>query len=314
MGDWLIVSTNNTHHNHNNRGAGLKYAIGITSVILIVELIGGVWTNSLALLSDAAHVFTDILALLLSWFAMRISLKPATPTKNYGYYRSEILAALVNGIMLFAVSALILVEADQRIQNPEHIKSLEMIVIAIVGLAANLLSAYYLKGSSSNINVRAALYHVLGDALASVGVIAGGVLIWWTGWYVIDPVISVVICGIIVIGGLGLVRESVNILMEGIPAGMDLNEVAETISGIEGVTGVHDLHLWCISPEIPSLSAHVLVDDIACSRADAIRDTINDAIVRRFGIVHTTLQLECNECGHNTLLCIECGGLQHEKN
>lgn len=193
------------HHNHSNRGAGLKYAIGITSAILIVELVGGVWTNSLALLSDAAHVFTDILALLLSWFAMRISLKPATPTKTYGYYRSEILAALVNGIMRFAVSALILVEAYHRIQNPEHIKSLEMMVIAIVGLAANLLSASYLKGGS-NINVRAALYHVLGDALASVGVIAGGILIWWTGWYVIDPVISVVICGIIVIGGFGLIR------------------------------------------------------------------------------------------------------------
>ncbi|HIE32213.1 MAG TPA: cation transporter [Methanosarcinales archaeon] len=294
-----------THHNHNNHGSGLRYAIGITSAILIVELVGGVWTNSLALLSDAAHAFTDILALLLSWFAMRISLKPATPTKTYGYYRSEFLAALVNGIMLFAVSAFILIEAYHRIQNPGHIKSPEMVVIALAGLAANLLSAYYLQGGSSNINVRAALYHVLGDALASIGVITGGVLIWWTGWYVIDPVISVVICGIIVIGGLGLVRESVNILMEGTPAGMGLNEVAGTISSVEGVSGVHDLHLWCISPEIPSLSAHVMVDDIACSRADTIRDRINDAIVRRFGVVHTTLQFECSECGHNTIVAHE---------
>lgn len=293
-----------THHSHSNHGSGLKYAIGITASILIVELVGGVWTNSLALLSDAAHVFTDVIALLLSWFAMRISLKPVTLTKTYGYHRSEILAALVNGVMLFAVSALILVEAYQRIQNPEHIKSLEMMVIAFAGLAANLLSAYYLRGSGTNINLRAAMYHVLGDALASVGVIAGGILIWWTGWYVIDPVISVVICGIIVIGGIGLVRESVNILMEGTPAGMDLDEVAETISGIEGVIGVHDLHLWCISPEIPSLSVHVLVDDITCSSADAIRDQINDALVRRFGITHTTLQFECTECGRNTLLCM----------
>lgn len=304
-----------THHHHSNRGSGLKYAIGITSAILIVELVGGVWTNSLALLSDAAHVFTDVIALLLSWFAMRISLKPATPTKTYGYHRSEILAALVNGVMLFAVSALILVEAYQRIQNPEQIKSLEMMAIAIVGLVANLFSAYYLRGNSANINLRAAMYHVLGDALASVGVIAGGVLIWWTGWYVIDPVISVVICGIIVIGGLGLVRESVNILMEGAPVGMDPNEVTETISGIEGVIGLHDLHLWCITPEIPSLSAHVLVDDIACSSADAIRDRINDAILGRFGIVHTTLQFEYSECGHNTLLCMQCSVVhKHEQN
>jgi len=303
--EFSIVSLiTSKHHNHSNHGAGLKYAIGITSAILIVELIGGVWTNSLALMSDAAHVFTDVIALLLSWFAMRISLKPATLTKTYGYYRGEILAALVNGVMLFAVSALILVEAYQRIQNPGHIKSLEMIVIAFVGLAANLLSAYYLRGSSANINIRAALYHVLGDALASVGVIAGGVLIWWTGWYVIDPVISVVICGIIVIGGLGLVRESVNILMESAPAGMDPCEVAETISGIEGVVGLHDLHLWCITPEIPSLSAYVLVGDITCSSVDAIRDRINDAILGRFGIVHTTLQFEYSECGHNTLQCM----------
>ena len=299
-----------THHNHSNHGAGLKYAIGITSAILIVELIGGVWTNSLALMSDAAHVFTDVIALLLSWFAMRISLKPATPTKTYGYYRSEILAALVNGVMLFAVSALILVEAYQRIQNPGHIKSLEMVVIAFVGLAANLLSAYYLRGSGANINIRAALYHVLGDALASVGVIAGGVLIWWTGWYIIDPVISVVICVIIVIGGIGLVRESVNILMEGVPSGMDPDEVAETISGIDGVIGLHDLHLWCITPEIPSLSAHVLVDDITCSSTDAIRDRINDAMLGRFGIVHTTLQFEYSECGHNTLRCTRQDGSQ----
>ena len=295
-----------THHNHSNHGVGLKYAIGITASILIVELVGGVWTNSLALLSDAAHVLTDVIALLLSWFAMRMSLKPATPTKTYGYYRGEILAALVNGIMLFAVSAFILVEAYQRIQNPEHIKSLEMMAIATVGLAANLLSAYYLHDSSDNINMRAALYHVLGDALASVGVMLGGVLIWWTGWYVIDPVISVVICGIIVVGGFGLVRESVNILMEGTPSGMDLDEVAETISSVEGVIGVHDLHLWCISSEIPSLSAHVLVGDITCSSADAIRDRINDALLGRFGIAHTALQLECTctECGRNILLCI----------
>ena len=299
-----------THHNHSNHGSGLKYAIGITASILIVELVGGVWTNSLALLSDAAHVFTDVIALLLSWFAMRIALKPATLTKTYGYHRSEILAALVNGVMLFAVSALILVEAYQRIQNPEQIKSLEMMAIAFVGLVANLLSAYYLRGSGANINLRAAMYHVLGDALASVGVIAGGILIWWTGWYVIDPLISVVICGIIVIGGLGLIRESVNILMEGTPDGMDLNEVAETISSVEGVSGVHDLHVWCINPEITSMSAHVLVDDITCSSADAIRDHINDALVRRFGITHTTLQFEYSECGHNTLLCMKCGGSQ----
>jgi len=203
--------------------------------------------------------------------------------------------------MLFAVSALILVEAYQRIQNPGHIKSLEMVVIAFVGLAANLLSAYYLRGSGANINIRAALYHVLGDALASVGVIAGGVLIWWTGWYIIDPVISVVICVIIVIGGIGLVRESVNILMEGAPSGMDPDEVAETISGIDGVIGLHDLHLWCITPEIPSLSAHVLVDDITCSSTDAIRDRINDAMLGRFGIVHTTIQFEYSECGHNSM-------------
>ena len=294
------------HHNRSNYGVGLKYAIGITASILIVELVGGVWTNSLALLSDAAHVFTDVIALLLSWFAMRMSLKPATPTKTYGYYRGEILAALVNGVMLFAVSAFILIEVYQRVQNPEHIKSLEMMAIATVGLAANLLSAYYLHGSSDNINMRAALYHVLGDALASVGVMLGGVLIWWTGWYVIDPVISVVICGIIVIGGIGLVRESVNILMEGTPSGIDLDEVAKTISGIEGVIGVHDLHLWCISPEISSLSAHVLVGDITCSSADAIRDRINDALLGRFGIAHTALKLECTctECGRNILLCI----------
>jgi cobalt-zinc-cadmium efflux system protein len=226
---------------------GFLFAIGLTAVTLVGELIGGFWTNSLALLSDAAHVFMDLFALLLSLLAIQLSGRPASDRRTYGWHRAEILASLMNGLTLLLIAFGILQEAWDRLLNPQPVKSAEMFVIASLGLVMNLIAASRLHGHShDDLNVRSAFLHVIGDAIASVGVILGGVVMLYTGWFVVDALISDVIAIIIGWGSIRLLREAGHILLEGVPPGVELNRVIEKIRAVAGVNDVHHLHCWAI--------------------------------------------------------------------
>jgi cobalt-zinc-cadmium efflux system protein len=271
-------------------------AMAVTGVILLAEFVGGILTNSLALLSDAGHMLTDLLALGLSYFAISMARRPATDEKTFGFHRTEILAALANGITLVVICLLIFYEAYQRFNNPPEVKTGGMLVIAVIGLVANLVSAVLLSGHSGSLNVRGAFLHVLGDALSSVGIILGGLLILFTGWFWVDPLISVGIGIIIVAGASNLVRESVDILLEATPGHIVLDDVRSALQAIPGVMDVHDLHVWCLTPQICSLSTHLVITDVMTSRSDQMLREINELLADRFHIDHTTIQFESAHC------------------
>ena len=268
--------------------------MAVTGVILAAEVIGGILTNSLALLSDAGHMLTDLLALGLSYFAISMARRPPTDEKTYGFHRMEILAALVNGVTLVVICSLL--QAFQRINNPPEIKTTGMLVIAVIGLVAYLVSATLLSGHSGSLNVRGAFLHVIGDALSSVGIILGGLLILFTGWFWVDPLISAGIGIIIVFGAYNLVRESVDILLEATPGHIVLEEVRSALQTFPGVLDVHDLHVWCLTPQICSLSSHLVISDVMTSRSDQTLREITELLAERFQIEHTTIQFECAHC------------------
>ncbi len=279
-----------------NRKA-LRVAIFVTASVMILEVVGGFLSNSLALLSDAGHMLTDLLALLLSLVALRLSTRPPSSTKTYGFYRTEILAALVNGTTLVLVSAYILYQAYQRLVVPQAVEVRTMLGVAALGLIANGVAAMAMaKASSENLNIRGAYLHVLGDAMSSLGVIVGGVVILLTAWYWVDPIISVLICLVILRGAVTLVKDSANILLEAVPKGLALGEVVRTLRGIQGVKDLHDVHIWTIGSGFFAMSAHVLVDDVLTSRAGDILREINRRLREDHGIVHTTIQFECRNC------------------
>jgi len=276
---------------------GFLFAIVLTAVTLVAELIGGFWTNSLALLSDAAHVFMDLFALLLSLLAIRLAGRPASDRRTYGWHRAEIFASLINGGTLLLIAFGILHEAWGRLLDPQPVKSAEMFVIASLGLAMNLVAASRLHSHShEDLNVRSAFLHVIGDAIASVGVILGGVVMLYTNWYVVDALISGAIVVIIGWGSLRLLREAGHILLEGVPAGVDLNGVVEKIRRVAGVHDVHHLHCWAICSHISALSAHIDVEPEFRLRQGEIVGKLETMLARDFNISHCTLQVECSRC------------------
>jgi cobalt-zinc-cadmium efflux system protein len=278
-----------------SRGFGI--AIALTAVTLVAEAVGGFWTNSLALLSDAAHVFMDLFALILSLMAIKLATRPATDRRTYGWHRAEIFASLVNGLTLIFIAFGILHEAWGRFQHPEAVKSKEMFIIATVGLVMNLIAAGRLHGHAhDDLNVRSAFLHVLGDAAASVGVIIGGVIMFFTGWYVLDALISVVIVLIIAWGSVRLIREAGHILLEGVPAGVDVNEIVEKMRAVEGVNDVHHLHAWSICSHISALSAHIDILPEYRLRQGEIVGEIETMLDDDYHITHSTLQGECSRC------------------
>jgi cobalt-zinc-cadmium efflux system protein len=278
-----------------SRGFGI--AIALTAVTLVAETIGGFWTNSLALLSDAAHVFMDLFALILSLMAIKLATRPATDRRTYGWHRAEIFASLVNGLTLIFIAFGILHEAWGRFQHPEAVKSKEMFIIATVGLVMNLIAAGRLHGHAhDDLNVRSAFLHVLGDAAASVGVIIGGAIMFFTGWYVLDALISVVIVLIIAWGSVRLIREAGHILLEGVPAGVDVNEIVEKMRAVEGVNDVHHLHAWSICSHISALSAHIDILPEYRLRQGEIIGEIETMLDDDYHITHSTLQGECSRC------------------
>jgi cobalt-zinc-cadmium efflux system protein len=283
----------------------MRFVVFLTLGIFLLELVGGILTNSLALLSDAGHIFADVFALGLSWVALALSGLPASQKKTYGYLRAEVLAATVNGVTLFLVAIWIFVEAANRISAPAPVRSLEMFLIATIGLAVNLVVLLKLKGvARHSLNVRSAFLHVFGDMLASVGVIVGGVIMLLTQLWIVDPIISVLIGLIILRGAFGILRESTNILLEGVPGNVKLGEVESVLRKVEGVEDVHELHVWSVSSRDVALSCHVMTVDQTTHSTQSILDRVHSELKERFSIEHTTIQFECGCCATQSSECI----------
>ncbi|SFJ47142.1 cation diffusion facilitator family transporter [Thermoflavimicrobium dichotomicum] len=295
------------HHGHvhhhdiqreNNR-KGLLIALSITLGIMLLEFFGGIFTNSLALLSDSGHMLSDSSSLLLSLVAFWFANKPASANKTFGYYRFEILAALFNGITLFLIAGWIIVEAYERLLQPQNVSSLSMMIIAAIGLVSNLLSAWVLmrKGDvKGNINLRSAYLHILGDALGSVGAIFAGLLMYFFQWYIADPIISVIVALLILKSAWSVVNHATHILMEGSPFTIDKKQVEEVLTNIPGVIQIHDLHIWTITSGLDSLSCHLVIQDAKDSQR-ILRESIQK-IEEHFKIQHTTLQIETEDFQH----------------
>jgi len=285
------VPTHEKHYSHNGKRS-LGIALGITIAFFFIELVGGIITNSLALTADAWHMLNDASALAFALVAAWLAERPIDLKKTYGYYRTEILAAFLNGIFLWVVAIFIFYEAIQRSQHPPNVSSLEMLIIAIAGLIANGLCAVVLsKSKSESLNIKGAFLHVLSDTLGSVGAISAGLIMYFANWYQADPLISMLIGLLIFYGSLKLVRESINVLLEGVPHGVDVNTVEKRIIELKGVKGVHDLHVWCITPtRMCLMSAHVVVEK-GTNKKMLLSDLIS-MLKEEFGIDHTTIQLE----------------------
>jgi cobalt-zinc-cadmium efflux system protein len=268
----------------------LRRVLLITGTFMVVEVVGGLLTQSLALLADAGHMLTDVAALGLSAFAMWMAARPSTPEKSYGYHRAEILAAVTNAVVLLLLAIWILYEAYRRVFEPPHVLGVAMLLIGLVGLAVNVASMKLLADeSASSLNVRSAYLEVLSDAISSVGVILGGVIIWLTGWVLIDPFLSVGISVFIVWRTWALLTQAVHVLMEGVPTRLDAKEVGQAMAGVSGVKGIHDLHIWTITSGLDALSAHVVVP--VGEDRDAVLDRLQQLLRDRYRIDHATLQV-----------------------
>jgi cobalt-zinc-cadmium efflux system protein len=292
-------------HSHGITGAKLRTAFLLTAIILVVEASAGFLSHSLALLSDAGHVLTDIFALGLAWFATVQAERPANARNTYGYHRTGILAALANAVTLIVIVLVIVYEAVRRFQHPEAVTPWLMFVSAAVGVAINLYIGFGLRQESdANLNVRAAMLHVFGDVGASVGVIVAGVIILLTGWYPADPLLSLAIAALIAWGAWGILRETVDILMEATPKDLNVAQLVRDLVRVPEVEDVHDLHVWSIAGGMRVLSAHVQVrDDCHLSACDALQAKLNALLQRDYQIGHTTLQFECAGCDPNPLYC-----------
>jgi len=290
-----------------NKGLEQRLAItlGITLAILLAELVGGLLSNSLALLSDAGHVFTDAFALGLSLVAARISRRPQDTRATYGYHRVGLVAAAVNGLSLVAIAGFIFYESYERFLAPPEINLSLMMPVAVAGLAANIFMAWILGHGHEDLNIKSAWLHVLGDTLSSVGVIVSGAVIYFTGWRLADPVASLMIGVIIIIGGTRVLRESLHILLDMVPHHLDVKKIAEQIGRMPGVRSVHDVHLRSISHRRLSFSAHVCVEDMMLSEAGHLRDEL-ERFLHEIGIGHVLIQLESRECDVAELFCRSC--------
>ena len=280
------------------RGATLKRALALTCLILVVEFAGGLASHSLALLSDAGHVLTDVFALGLAWFAVEQAKRPADRRRSYGYHRVSILAALVNAVTLIVIVIAIAYEAVLRLVHPEPVAGAIVIGTALVGIGINTYVAFGLRGDRRSLNMRAALLHVTGDIGASVGVVLAGAVILLTGWLYIDPLLSLGIAVLITFGAWRIVRETVNLLLEGTPREINLAAITKEIDGTERVTSSHDLHVWALSSEEMALSCHIVIEDSPLADAEHVVRDLESRLCGRFAIGHTTIQVEsCHPCG-----------------
>lgn len=284
-----------THSSHDHtRGASqrlLLIILVLTFAYMLAEAIGGYIANSLALLSDAGHMLTDVAAIALSLLAVRFASRPATASKTYGFYRLEILAALANGVTLLLLAFLICYEAWQRLGKPEQVKAMTLIFISVGGLAVNIISARMLSHvDPENLNLRGAFLHILSDLLGSIGAIIAGVLIWWKGWLWADPAISIAISVLIIYSAWRLVSNSVNVLLEGVPSHINAAAVEDAMRTVEGVRAVHDLHIWTITSDRHALTAHVVIAEL--SESYRILRELRNLLADKFSLTHSTIQLE----------------------
>lgn len=269
----------------------LAAVLTLTATFTVVELVGGLLTGSLALLADAGHMLSDALSLALALFAVWVARQPPTPQRSFGYRRAEVLAALANGVTLVAISLWVFVEAYQRFRDPPAVLGGGMLAVAVAGLLVNLAGVYLLRhGHDENVNLAAAFWHVVADLLGSVGALAAAVVILATGWHLADPLVSVLIGGLVLASSWGILRDSVNILLEATPRGLSAEEIHVRMSAQEGIVSVRDLHIWTITSGFPALTAHVLVE----SREDlrGRRKDLERLLAAEYGIEHTTLQVE----------------------
>lgn len=274
-------------------GRVLKWSLAVTLAFVALETAAGLRARSLALLSDAGHNFTDALALLLAWFGRYVGRRPPDEVKTYGYQRAGVLAAFVNALSLLALSGYILLESYRRWPKPERVQETTMLAVAILGLAVNVGIMWGLAAERRrDLNIRSAWAHMLGDALGSVGIIAGALVIRRTGWQRVDPLLSALIGLLIVWTAWDIVREALNILLEGLPRGLSLSAVTQAMRAVPGVLDVHDLHIWSLGSNTHALSCHVLIDDLPPSESESILRQLNQVLAERFQIRHTTLQFE----------------------
>ncbi len=279
-------------HTHALTRQALRLGFFLTLAMLVIELAGGMLSHSLALLSDAAHVLTDVVALGLAWFAAAQAERPADGRRTFGYHRVGIIVALANGLTLVVIAIAITVEAWQRLQTPTSVEPGIMIAAALVAIAVNLFIIWRLHDDGHNLNVRASVLHALGDVGASLGVVVGAIIIALTDAAWVDPIISVAIALLIAISAVRLIREATDILLESTPRDISTQAVARDICAVEGVRAVHDLHIWQISNGLRALSCHAVIADIPPSESAAILDRVSDLLRQRYRIAHTTIQME----------------------
>lgn len=278
-------------HISSDNSKKLKLALAITACWFVIEMGGGIYSNSLALIADAAHMLTDLAALGLSLFALKIATRPATHQKTYGYLRAEILAALANGIFLILVGLFIFYESYRRFVSPPEIKGLPMLIVAATGLMANLATAGVLyKSRTHNLNLRGAFLHVLGDTLGSIGAIVAGVVILIWQWRLADPIVSIVVGCLVLFSSYELVRESVDILLEGTPRHLKIPQILKDLGSVKSVVSVHDLHVWAITSEVPAMSCHVVLK--SSEDAGSALTALSRLMREKYGIEHTTIQIE----------------------
>ena len=293
------------HEHADLTGRALRQAFLLTALILVIEVAAGYVSHSLALLSDAGHILTDVVALGLAWFAVVQARRPADARRTYGYQRVGILTAMANGAVLILIVAGISYEAARRFIHPEPVQGGVVIVAALVAIAVNSYIALRLRGrgGNENLNVRAAMLHVVGDLVASVGVVVSGLLIVFTGWLYADPLVSVAITALIAWSAIRIVVGTWNVLLEGVPSDIDLKEVDRAIRGTEGVDSIHDLHVWSLSSEQVALSCHVVVaEELLAADSEHLVRRVEEAVCARFGIGHTTIQVEaCHPCSGDAL-------------
>jgi cobalt-zinc-cadmium efflux system protein len=292
------------HHDHSAGRTGdrrrLLFALGLSGVVLVAEVIGGLVSGSLALLSDAGHVLTDMSSLLLSLFALMFAARPADARRTFGFHRLEILSALANGVVLVGLSAAIVVSSVSRFAAPPPVDAKVMLPIAIAGLLANVVAIGLLHGANT-LNVRGAYLHVVSDTLSSVAVVAGGALMLWRpGLYIIDPILGTILAALVLYTSFRLLREAVNVLLEAAPRHLDVENVRGEVCALPGVEEVHDLHIWTITSGLYALSAHIVIRPGAEAENDALLRRVKELLHKNHRIAHSTLQIESSQYEHVT--------------
>jgi cobalt-zinc-cadmium efflux system protein len=283
-------------HSHAGTGRALIASLLLTLGFVAFEATAGFRASSLALLSDAGHNFADAFALLLAAFGFYLQSRPANAVKTFGYQRAGVLAAFINAVSLVVLALFLFFESYERLRNPQPVVELTMIVVAALGLTMNLFIVWRLGGHGHDMNIRAAWIHMLGDALSCVAIIVGAIVIHYTGWQIIDPILSILIGLMIIWSGWGIIQESLNVLLEGSPKGIELEKVTGDMMNVHGVIDVHDVHIWSLGSQAHALSCHVLIDDVPPSASEAILKSIKAVLCERFSINHSTIQFEHVRC------------------